>query len=362
MDISAFRAQFPVFDRMEYLNTGTAGPVPRRAIELATDRLTNEVLPRGRTGEAHWARLQELREELRLAYARLLGCTPDEVALTYSSGDGLGAVLLGFDFRPGDEILTSDEEHVGLLGPLGLVRDSRGVQLRVAPFDTLADAVGPRTRMIACSHVSWVTGKIVDVPALVSHGLPVLLDGAQSLGAIQVDVRALGCDYFAAPGQKWLCGPDGTGCLYVRQDRIESLPPTRANYFTLREPMLAPDLVFNDGARRFDLGVPQGALVLWCLEALRVLEAPGWAWVLERGPTLAQRLAQQLADAGVRVAPRGQSTLVTFEHADAGRRVVELFDEGFALRDIPGRPLVRASVGAWSSEAALDQLVDRIVQ
>ena len=89
----------------------------------------------------------------------------------------------------------------------------------------------PSTRLVACSHVSWLNGQVVDTDALRGAGAPVLLDGAQGIGAVPVDVAALGCDYYAASGQKWLCGPSGSGYLYVRRDASTSCrrpPPAMA--------------------------------------------------------------------------------------------------------------------------------------
>ena len=128
--------------------------------------------------------------------------------------------MSGLRLREGDEILTSDQEHPGLLAPLGLARRRNGVSVRLVPFDRLAEHVGPgKTRLIACSHVSWVSGQVVDARSLAATGVPVLLDGAQGLGAVPVDVSALGCQFYAASGQKWLCGPEGSGCLFVSSER-----------------------------------------------------------------------------------------------------------------------------------------------
>src|SRR5206468_2241362 len=120
---------------------------------------------------------------------------------------------LGLGLGPGDEVLTSDREHPGLIGPL-LAARRRGVTIRTGPLATLADHVTDATTVIACSHVGWVSGVLAD-PRLSDAGPPLLLDGAQGIGAVPVDPVALGCAAYAGPGQKWLCGADGTGMLYV---------------------------------------------------------------------------------------------------------------------------------------------------
>src|SRR5680860_1662886 len=102
-------------------------------------------------------------------------------------------------------------------------------------------------------------------------GVPVLLDGAQGLGAIPVDVRELGCDYYAASGQKWLCGPIGSGYLYVRGERIDGLAPAAPGYQTLSDTARPLDLPLKEGAARFDGGLPPSHHSAWALASLEVL-------------------------------------------------------------------------------------------
>src|SRR5205807_9969584 len=135
--------------------------------------------------------------------AHVVGGTAGAVALAGSTTDGVDTVLSGLDLRPGEEILTTDEEHPGVLAPLGRARRRHRVNVRVVPFGRIADEVRPSTRLVACSHVSWVSGRVVDVSALTSTGVPVLLDGAQALGAVPLDVHSPGCDFYAGSGQKW---------------------------------------------------------------------------------------------------------------------------------------------------------------
>src|SRR5690349_10115770 len=156
-----FRAQFPVLERLAYLNAGTEGPVPRLAAEAVHRRVDLDT-ERGRCGRPYFEELLELAASLRSGYAEVLGCAPADVALTGSTTDGVNTVIAGLDLRPGDEILTSDEEHPGLLAPLGRARVRHGVTVREVPFAEIANEVSSSTRLVACSHVSWVTGRIVD--------------------------------------------------------------------------------------------------------------------------------------------------------------------------------------------------------
>jgi len=314
------------------------------------------VLEQGRSGHAHWDQLGAMGAEMRRRYASLMHCNEGEVALTRSTADGINTVISGLGLSSSDEMLTTDEEHQSLLAPLALAAERSGASLRIVPFAQIADEIGARTRLVACSHVSWITGSVLDTAALAETGVPVMIDGAQALGAIPVDVHALGCDYYAAAGQKWLCGPDGSGVLYVRSDRIDSLRPPWASFFSLSDPSRPLELPFHDGAARFDIGNVIGTLAVWVLSSLDVLEDAGWDWVLERGPRLADRLTGLLRERGVEVAPRGASTLVSWKAPDAELRVEELADQGFIVRELPGLGLIRASVGAWSSEEELERL------
>ena len=270
----------------------------------------------------------------------------------------MNAVIGGLELGPGDEVLTSDEEHPGLLAPLAVARERRGIAVRkVVPFEEVAGAAGPATQLIACSHVSWHTGRIADTEALAAAGPPVLLDGAQGLGAIAVDVGALGCDFYAASGQKWLCGPIGSGYLYVRSDRIEELSPISPGYGSLEDPMRALELDSREGAARFDGGLPTiqhspGRSRRWTC-----WPRPGWTTCTTRGPELAARLAADLAGRGLTVAPAGTVHARLLGGGRPGGGVASGSpSEGFVVRHLPGTPYVRASVGAWSSEEELERL------
>jgi L-cysteine/cystine lyase len=354
--VESLRAQFPALAELVYLNAGTNGPVPGRALVAAEESLRRQA-EQGRSGKAFMDDLVERGEVLRGRVAALIGAELGELALTGSTTDGVNSILTALDLRPGDEIVTSDEEHPGVLGPLAAARDTRGVRLRVAPFHELAAAVEPRTRLVACSHVSWKSGRIVDHAALAATGVDVLLDGAQGLGAVPVDVRALGCHYYAASGQKWLCGPNGIGYLFARADRIAALRAPWPGYHALEDPGDPLHSPLHGDARRLATGFPAPHQVEWALAALDVLEEAGIPAVHERGCKLASRLAERLAERGVAVAARGRSTLVAFEAPEPATLVERLTAAGLVLRDLPGGPYVRASVGAWNREDDLERLV-----
>jgi L-cysteine/cystine lyase len=352
--VDDLRAQFPVLERIEYLNAGTTGPVPRRGYEAALESLRRQ-LDEGRSGGDYFEGCVARIDLLRARVAALMGAGVGELALTGSTTDGVNAALSALELGPGDEVLTSDEEHPGVLAPLGRLRERLGVSVRVVPFAELAAAVGPRTRVVACSHVSWKTGAVVDSAALAATEALVLLDGAQGVGAVPVDVRDLGCDFYAASGQKWLCGPNGLGYLYARAELLADLPAPWPGYGNLADSTRGLEFDLHPDARRLSVGFPPPHHVDWALAALDVLESAGLAELQARAADLADGLAGRL---GSRVKPRGRSTLVTWEVEDPEAEVARLAGEGFAIRDLPGTGTVRASVGAWSSEAALAKLAE----
>jgi L-cysteine/cystine lyase len=356
-DANAFRAQFPVLERLSFLNSGTEGPVSRRAAEAARERIEVEATA-GRCGKTYFESVMDLATRAREAYAGVLGADAADVALTGSTTDGVNTVLSGLDLRAGDEIITSDEEHPGLLAPLGRARRLHGITVRVVPFTELANAVTPSTRLVACSHVSWVGGKVVDSAALRATGVPFLLDGAQGVGAVPVDVAALGCTYYAGSGQKWLSGPEGSGCLYVARDRLDELVTPWPGYSSVADSLNALAFEPAPDAKRLDHGFPAGLRNAWAIASMEVLAEAGWEWVHDRAASLADRLAQGLAGRGLEVEPRGRSTLVSWSAPDPDADVVRLSELGIVVRSIPSHGRMRASVGAWSSEEELDRLVE----
>jgi selenocysteine lyase/cysteine desulfurase len=355
--VDDLRAAFPVLERLSYLNAGTNGPIPRAAVEAVADELAAEAeLGRGDKSFFEERVIQRV-DALRRRIAPLLGCEAAELAFTDSTTGGVNAVLSMLELGPGDEVLTSDEEHPGILAPLGAGMVRRGFDVRTVPFDELPGEVGPRTRLVAASHVSWITGRILDAAAV---DAPLLLDGAQGLGAVPVDVRALGCDFYAASGQKWLCGPNGLGYLYVRRERIAELTPPSPGYGSLAEAEHPLDLALHQDARRFDAGLVAPHQAVWALAALDVLTAPGLVEVQERAAALALRLAAALEQRGLAVAPRGKSTLVSWESPDPEADAADLRGEGVVVRHLPGRPYVRASIGGWTGEDEVERLLDLV--
>jgi selenocysteine lyase/cysteine desulfurase len=354
VDSSALRAEFPVLRDLAYLNAGTDGPLPASAVRAAAEALGRQA-EEGRA-QAHFERRFELARTLRAGYARALSCEPADVALTTCTSEGMAQTIGGLQLGPGDEILTSDEEHPGLLGVLSAARELRGVSVREVPLARIAGEAGSATRLVACTHVGWMSGSVA--PAELGElDVPVLLDGAQGVGAVAVDVHALGCDAYAGAGQKWLCGPDGTGMLYVTPGLRERLDVARRAYVNLADPDAGLEARLHDDARRLDSPSLSAEALACGGAAIEVLESAGWDAVHSCAVTLAGRLAEMLREAGREVAPREQTTLVSFASPDPVAERAALAEAGCIVRNIPGRPWLRASVGAWNDEGDLERLM-----
>ena len=354
MDAAAFRSHFPVCRRRAYLNSGSSGPVAAEAVIAARAALASQ-LHEGRGGP-HFARRKEESTELRAGYAALLGVRPEEIALTTSTSEGIGKVLAGMDLGAGDELVVAEGDHPGVLGPVYAAR-ARGAAVRAVPLRDIAEAVGPDTTAVVCSHVHWHTGEIAPA-ALADVGVPVILDGAKAAGAIDVDVRALRSAAYAAPGQKWLCGADGTGFLHVAPDFLDRVRSIAPAYGAFADPYAGDDL--RPDAGRLDTPALSREGVAMSLASLRLLERFGIAAVQGRARTLAAQLADTLAERGLTVAARGPSTLVAFEVPDPEAVLDRLAERAVVVRDLPGTPYVRASVGAWNDETDLERLLEAL--
>jgi L-cysteine/cystine lyase len=342
------RALFPVLERFAYLNAGTFGPLARPTAEAVQAQLDAD-LAGGRFGKEYFERLLEQRKQARVVLGRLVGAEPEQVALAASTTDGCNIVLAGLDLRPEDEIVTTAEEHFGLLGPVHA--SGARVVVAAADGDAIRGAVTPRTRLLALSQVLWTSGRTIPVRELREQtGVPVLVDGAQSVGAIPVD--ATGLDFLTISGQKWLCGPDSTGALVVADP--ERLRVARPSYFS--QTAYEPSGSFEpaEGAARFDPGWLSGAVLAGLLAAIEL--RPDWAF--EQAAAQAARCRKLLAPL-VDIVP-ADATLVAFRHEDPAGLAERLAGAGVVVREIPKTGLVRASCGWWTNEDDLQRLAAAI--
>ena len=222
-----------------HLQTGGVGAMPRPVFDATVEAMTRvESDPVGETYGPGIGRLDRVRAKA----AGLVSCEPDDIILTNSATTGMFLIAQGLSFQPGDRILTTDHEHpAGRFGWEWVAR-RYGVQidtLAISPAETdpgvivdqFAMAIRPQTRVLSFSQILFTTGVKLPAAELCSlarnRGCLAIVDGAQSAGALRVDVRAMGCHAYSASGHKWLMGPKGTGILYLDPDladRLDALP------------------------------------------------------------------------------------------------------------------------------------------
>jgi L-cysteine/cystine lyase len=349
--------EFPVLERFAYLNAGTFGPMSRTTFD-AIERRARFDFEHGRGGKPWFEDVLAMRQRLREKLAAVIGAPPERLALTSSTTDGCNVVLAGLNLGPNDEVVTTDSEHPGLLAPL----HTTGATVRIAEvttrptsdaLDVILAAVTPRTRLIALSHVIWTTGQVMPVHELrAASGLPLLVDGAQSVGAIDVEVGEL--DFYTVSGQKWLCGPESTGALYVREP--ESLQVAFPSFLSQQSIERDGTYVPTEAAARFDTGWVATPALAGLDVALE--EAPPDR--AERGRSAAARCRELLRERGHEVAADGDATLVPFvaPSGDAAADAVRLYEAGVIVRELPGTGWLRASCGWWTTDEHLERLVE----
>jgi selenocysteine lyase/cysteine desulfurase len=302
--IERARMAFPALQKVVYLNTGTYGLMPEPAVK----ELLKATRALERFGVACPINLGGIAEETRHRIAALIRALPEEIAFTRNSTDGINLVLAGLEWREGDEVITSDEEHEALLHPLLFLQKQRGIRIRRVPVIPESDrmleqlnlAASPHTRLVAVSHVSCETGlrlPAADICAWAeSRGILSLIDATQSAAVFPVDVNRLGCDFLTTNGHKWLSGPTGTGIFYVRRARLDDLIPAHVGAGSLeRADPSNGTAELRRTAARFEFGTRSWALAAGLHASLAWLEGLGWQAIERHMADLSSYLKDRLA-------------------------------------------------------------------
>jgi L-cysteine/cystine lyase len=242
LDIDAVREQLPSTKPAAYLNTGTAGPLPIATARVMAEEAREE-LESGRIRPDGFPKLRERINAVRADLAATVGAPPGAAALTQGTTVGMNIAIHGLDWKPGDEVVTTSQEHGGALLPLYVLHRRQGVKVTFAEIgngradqalEALKKAIRPGAKAVVLSHVLYTTGAVLPLKEIaeLAHaaGATVIVDGAQSVGAIAVDAPAVGADAYAFSGQKWLLGPESTGGLYVREDRLDDFELTFVSF------------------------------------------------------------------------------------------------------------------------------------
>ncbi len=276
LDIDTIRADFPILNRevngktLVYLDNGASAQKPRAVIDAVT-RAYAEEYSNVHRGLHYLSNLAtDKYEAVRGKLARFLNAAhEDEIIYTTGTTEGINLVAYGWAmprFEPGDEIVLSIMEHHANIVPWHFLRERQGAVIRWVETaadgsldpQAVIDAIGPRTKLVAVTHMSNVLGTVVDVATICAgaraQGVPVLVDGSQAAVHMPVDVRALGCDFYAVTGHK-LYGPSASGAIYIRRERQAEMRPFMGGGDMIRE-VTREGVTYNDPPHKFEAGTP----------------------------------------------------------------------------------------------------------
>ncbi len=275
-DVEKIRADFPILGRevngkpLTYLDNGASAQKPQVVIDAITRAYSEEYanVHRGLHFLSNLA--TEKYEAVRDTVARFLNAgSPDEIVLNSGTTEGINLVAYGWampHLEAGDEIILSVMEHHANIVPWHFLRERQGVVIKWVDVDAtgaldpqaVIDAITPRTKLIAITHMSNVLGTVVDVKAI-SHaarerGVPVLVDGSQAAVHMPVDVADIGCDFYAITGHK-LYGPSSSGAIYITSERMAQMRPFIGGGDMIKE-VSKETVIYNDPPMKFEAGTP----------------------------------------------------------------------------------------------------------
>ncbi len=373
MDWTAFRELMPVTRRWAYFDHAAVSPLTTRAqtalAEWAADFTDN--------GLAHYSRWLARIDEVRRLAGRLLHADPLDVAFIKNTSEGVGIVAEGLDWRPGDNVVTAEDEYPANIYPWLNLAD-RGVELRrVASrdgrlsLDDLLAAMDGRTRLVTISWVEYASGFRNDLDAIGEacrqRGVLFFVDAIQALGAFSIDVSRSPIDFLAADGHKWLLGPEGAGIFWIRRDLVDRLHPVGVGWHSVvgAWDFAAIDFRLKPNAGRWEGGSLNIAGITALGASLELLLEIGIEAIANRILELTARLRADVERTGWTVyGPRldtERSGIVSLV-APAGRAagftpavVRHLRQQGVVVNHRAGR--VRVSPHAYNTPEEVDRLV-----
>jgi len=275
-DVQQIRKDFPILARevngkpLVYLDNGASAQKPQVVIDAVTRAYSQEYANVHR-GLHYLSNLAtEKYESVRGTIARFLGAaSEDEIVFNTGTTMGINTIAYGWAMprmEAGDEIVLSVMEHHANIVPWHFLRERQGVVLKWVDVDAkgdldpqaVIDAIGPKTKLVAVTHMSNVLGTVVDVKAIVrgahAKGVPVLVDGSQAAVHMPVDVTDIGCDFYAITGHK-LYGPSGSGAIYIKAERQAEMRPFIGGGDMIRE-VHRDRVIYNDPPMKFEAGTP----------------------------------------------------------------------------------------------------------
>jgi len=368
--IERWRAEFPISEKLIYLNSCSLTPLPRRGAKALEEYARTWTELGGRAWYQHWV---GLLDDLRADFAAVLGADLDEVALEPAVSAALVSIASSFDYSKRNKVVVADIDFP-TDGHTWLALERQGVQVEfvhspdgvTVPLELFERAVDDRTALVCTGHVYYTSGYIQDVKALadICHrkGAALVVDAYQSIGAIPFDVHESGVDFLVGGTLKWLMGGPGMAYLYARRDRIAGAHPSAIGWWAMRDPFTFDvqhiDLAPN--ARRFEYGTPAVAAAYTSRAGIELLREIGIENVRARHMLLSQRLVDGAQAQGwslgcVREATR-RTPIVTLRHPEPAGVVDALRASGCIADHRPG--LVRLSPHHFNTEDEMDRTLE----
>jgi cysteine desulfurase/selenocysteine lyase len=370
-DLNSYRTLFPITRESHYLNHAAVAPTSTRVRDAAQDWLS-DLVHHGMANIVDWIRRER---ETRASAARILGADVDEIAFIRSTSHGLSTFAEGLDWKAGDEVAvcTALEYPANVYPWMHL--QSRGVV--VHPIDAteggvvpeaVAQALGPRTRVVSVSSVEFATGVATDLEAIGAlcrqRGVLFCVDGIQSVGAFPIDVKRAHIDFLAADSHKWQLGLPGIGIAYVRREVVPRLRPAVVGWKSVKNPLDFDNLHYDlrDDAGRLEEGTQSFATILGMGAGLALLEEVGIERIASHIRSWLDQAASELATRGLDPgpAPSLRKGILTFRPPSGSAEdfVQRAAKVGVALSARRGR--IRISPHFYNGEpelAALSNLV-----
>jgi selenocysteine lyase/cysteine desulfurase len=306
-DFAALRREFPVLQHKTYLNSGSYCALAR-SVKAAFETYLDDRLAIG----ASWDLWTAKNEAVRALTGQLLGASPDEIAVTASVSAGLNSLASALDFSgPRNKVVISDFEFP-TNAQIWHAQEPRGAQVvhvhrdasGYIPAEMFAAAIDERTQLVAITHVCFRNGAKLDIPGIVrlarAKGAKVLLDCYQSVGSLDINVKALDVDFAVGGMLKYLLGTAGIGFMYVREAFTQSLVPTNSGWFAQAD-IAAMDISANTpapNARRFEAGTPAVVNCYASEAGLKLLLSVGAPAIEKRIYELTRRCMERLAEIG----------------------------------------------------------------
>ena len=373
------RSQFPALSNKIYFNYGGQGTMPQGAMD-AISQSQAHIQSIGPFGSEAYSWIAPQIQASREAIASTLNVPSNTITLTGNVTIGCNIAMWGIDWHAGDHLLLSDCEHPGVIATAQEIARRFGVEVTTCPLmatlnegdpiSIIAENLRPKTRLVVLSHVLWNTGQVLPIDKIVevcsSNNSLLLIDAAQSVGVIPLDLTALGVDFYAFTGHKWLCGPAGVGGLYVRPETRESLHPTFIGLSGIITNNQAQPTGWQPDGRRYEVSTLPTSLYVGLKQAITIHEQ--WGTAQERYEQICQNsnyLWQKLSSlANVKCLKNSppESGLVSFKvtNQPSFKLVQSLESENILTRTIANPNCIRVSVHYLTLESEIDQLIAAI--